>query len=147
MLLHLCDEQLESGAQAEIKPPLLLLSSWETCFLLSRECERSAPPFWLRRLSCVEIHVVLFSQRTFHSPSRACVPLWLEQNVKMFIPIQRLSDRLIWFVSEPQWSTVYLFTKGQRTHYLHRGLLFMWHIMLMTYFAKDTDYFSVFSTM
>lgn len=84
-----------------------------------------------------------FLERTFHSPSRACVPLWLEQNVKMFFPIQRLSDQLIWFVSEPQWSTVYLFTKGQRTRYLHRGLLFMWHIMLMTYYAKDIDYFSV----
>lgn len=51
MLLYLRDEQLESGAQTEIKPLLLLLSNSETCSPLSRECEGSLPPFWLRRLS------------------------------------------------------------------------------------------------
>lgn len=42
MLLHLRDEQLESGAQTEIKPLLLLLSSSETCSLLSRQREGDA---------------------------------------------------------------------------------------------------------
>lgn len=39
MLLHLRDEQLESGAKTEIKPLLLLLSNSETCSLLSHQRE------------------------------------------------------------------------------------------------------------
>lgn len=39
MLLHLRDEQLESRAQTEIKPLLLLPSNSETCSLLSRQRE------------------------------------------------------------------------------------------------------------
>lgn len=61
MLLHLRDEQLESGAQTEIKPLLLLLSNSETCSLLSCECEGSLPPFWLRRLSLGEKICSVFS--------------------------------------------------------------------------------------
>lgn len=61
-------------------------------------------------------------------------------------PMRWQSDQLMWFVSEQQRNTVYLFTK-EWTHYLYVRLLFMWTIMLMTWRAKDTDYFNVFTTI
>lgn len=75
MLLHLRDEQLESGAQTEIKPLLLLLSNSETCSLLSRECEGSLPPFWLRRLSPGEKKSGLYFQHNARCVFLNCLSL------------------------------------------------------------------------
>lgn len=96
MLLHLRDEQLESGAQTEIKPLLLLLSNSETCSLLSRECEGSLPPFWLRRLSPGEKVWAVFSTQC----TVCFFELFIFGNLKVTVnPMSNCTRRLLTTVS------------------------------------------------